>query len=41
MFIVKKQSDGGIIVELLIDGTAVKMTLDTGAAVLAISSEMY
>jgi len=40
MFTVKKQSDGGIIVELVIDGTPVKMTLDTGAAVSVISSEM-
>ena len=39
-FTVKKQSDGGIIVELLIDGTPVKMTLDTGTAVSVISSEM-
>ena len=40
MFTAKKQSDGGIIVKLLIDGTPVKMTLDTGTAVSVISSEM-
>ena len=39
MFTVK-QSNDGIIVELLIDGIPVKMTLDTGAAVSVISSEM-
>ena len=41
MFTVKEQSDGGIIVELLINGTPVKMTLDTGAAVSVMSSEMW
>ena len=40
MFTVKKQSDGGIIIKLFIDRTPVKMTLDTGAAVSVISSEM-
>jgi len=35
-----KQSNDGIIVKILINGVPVKMTLDIGAAVSVISSEM-